>query len=345
MRPGFDWYDYQMVYDANLDRYYIADTKRDPNEVLSINGFGQSSGDSKSFYLAALDDQGQVLWYHENQRALSWTIGDVTLDDNGDIYFTGKYFDDEDANGIGDSFAGYDFVNTASMNPKSPFLVKLDPSGNLLWGTNATGSSRFPGRSIAISGNEVFLGLGSLDNEWDGIPFATGIDGAGQVPNNIVVRFDKSNGDVLEVIEMPPSTFSQDHIMAIGVDGLDNLVVGGYFGSELLTGHSAGSLNKAGGDADFFIAQWGDGNCSLGSETPVATSEVQLYPQPAEQIVKLKNGGNIENYRIYDLTGKLLQEGKVHEARINISALPTGLYVIRLKDRSQDHYSKRLIVE
>ena len=60
-------YDYQMVYDANLNRYYIADTKRNPTDEISIDGYGVASGTEKAFYLAALNDQGNVIWYHENQ--------------------------------------------------------------------------------------------------------------------------------------------------------------------------------------------------------------------------------------------------------------------------------------
>lgn len=67
MLPGVDSYDYQLAYDPNLDRYYIADTRRQDGS-LSINGFGVASGEDKAFYLAALDNQGQVVWYHENVK-------------------------------------------------------------------------------------------------------------------------------------------------------------------------------------------------------------------------------------------------------------------------------------
>ena len=344
LEPGLDRYDYQLAYDPNLDRYYIADTVRGTEPELSINGFGAATGDDKAFYLAAIDNQGQVLWYHENSVRDGWAIGDIALDDNGDIYFTGRYNNDI---GNSDTFASFDFIgNPNTFDEKSPFLLKLDPSGNLIWGTNALEYSPFPGRSLAIEGNDVYLGLGSLFNEWDGMPFGTTVSGVGLLStDNAVLRFNKTTGDLQEVIPMPSASLDFDMIMAMDIDSQGNIVVGGHFGGTLLSGNPNGSITNIGGDTDFFIAQWGDGNCSLGTETPVATSEVQLYPQPADQVLKLKNGENIESYRIYDLAGKLLQEGKVHEARVNIGALPSGLYVIRLKDRSQDHYSKRLIVE
>ncbi|WP_157983100.1 hypothetical protein, partial [Psychroflexus aestuariivivens] len=51
-------YDYQFAYDASLDRYYIADTRRNPTDAPSINGYGVDSGSDKAFYLVALDNQG-----------------------------------------------------------------------------------------------------------------------------------------------------------------------------------------------------------------------------------------------------------------------------------------------
>ncbi len=129
LEPGFDWYDYQMVYDPNLDQYYIADTKRVGSDFLSLDGFGVANGNENALYLAALDNQGQVLWYHESENNSTWTLGDIILDDNGDIYFTGEYNHNNHNNNGLDSFAGLTFTEDPNQNdPRGPFLVKLDPS-------------------------------------------------------------------------------------------------------------------------------------------------------------------------------------------------------------------------
>ncbi|MGO2294987.1 MAG: SBBP repeat-containing protein, partial [Psychroflexus halocasei] len=166
-------YDYQMAYDANLNRYYIADTKRNPTDEISIDGYGVASGTEKAFYLAALDEQGNVIWYHENQFVWSYAIGDLKLDNSGNIYFTGVFNGDGRVDSnlefTPDSFAGFDFVTAPMEESKGPFLVKLDSDGNLIWGTNAIEYSPFPGRSIAIDGDDVYLGLGILGNSWGGV--------------------------------------------------------------------------------------------------------------------------------------------------------------------------------
>ncbi len=131
--PGVYWT--QLAYDSNLDRYYIAATYTSndisPDNPLSINGYGADTP-NKAFYLAAVDSQGEVIWYHENEVIGGWNTGDLQLDDFGNIYFAGW-------NSAPDNFAGYEFMEgDGNNNDKSPFLVKLDSEGNLLWGTDAS---------------------------------------------------------------------------------------------------------------------------------------------------------------------------------------------------------------
>jgi len=341
MRPGSDVYDYQLAYDPNLDRYYLADTRRPSDDELSVNGFGVSSGDDKGFYLAALDNQGQVLWYHESSKKNSWTLGDIAIDDNGDIYLTGEY--NSDTNDP-DTFAGYNFTGDPNaQQERSPFLVKLDSAGNLIWGTNATQYSRFPGRSIAIKGNDVYLGLGSLANEWDGTVFGNEVSGVGLLStDNAVLRFNKTSGSLEEVIPMPGTGF--DMIMAMDIDSQDNIVVGGHFGGSLLQSDPALSVFKAGGFTDFFVAQYGQ-DCSLGVNENANNFSIKLYPQPASGVVHLQSKNPLSRYEIYDIQGKSVQQGQVEQNQIDISRLSTGLYIIKVI--SDDHKTQvlKLVVE
>jgi hypothetical protein len=341
MQPGFDIYDYQLAYDPNLDRYYLADTRRPSDDELSVNGFGVSSGDDKGFYLAALDNQGQVLWYHESSKKNSWTLGDIAIDDNGDIYLTGEY--NSDTNDP-DTFAGYNFTGDPNaQQERSPFLIKLDSSGNLIWGTNATQYSRFPGRSIAIKGNDVYLGLGSLANEWDGTAFGNEVSGVGLLStDNAILRFNKTSGSLQEVIAMPGTGF--DMIMAMDIDSQDNIVVGGHFGSSLLDSDPALSVFKAGGFTDFFVAQYGQ-DCSLGVNENANNFSIKLYPQPASDVVHLQSQNPLSRYEIYDIQGKILKQTQLNNNRIDISELSTGLYFIKVEGENEQAETLKLIVE
>lgn len=330
------FYDYQMVYDANLNRYYIADTKRNPTDEISIDGYGVASGTEKAFYLAALDDQGNVIWYHENQHKNSYALGDLKLDDNGNIYITGKYTGDGvlDSNleFTPDSFAGFEFMTAPMEDPKGPFLVKLDSDGNLIWGTNAIQSSRFPGRSIAIDGDDVYLGLGILGNTWGGVNVPGPIL-QGAVPDPSIIHFDAATGDVENVISMPQTSSYHDAFMSIALDSYGNIIGGGYFGGSLFSNHSVETLNNIGGDSDFFIAQYGSGNCSeTASSEDFNKTKLKIHPNPTSGIVNIIYEDEITAYKVYDLQGKVLQAGSLKHKQINLSKLQPGLYMLSLTD-------------
>lgn len=332
----YNFYDHQMVYDANLNRYYIADTKRNPTDEISIDGYGVASGAEKAFYLAALNEQGNVIWYHENQHKNSYAVGDLKLDDNGNIYLTGKYMGegrvDSNLEFTPDSFAGFDFVTAPMEESKGPFLVKLDSDGNLIWGTNAIEYSPFPGRSIAIDGDDVYLGLGILGNSWGGVN-VPGPELQGLVPDPSIIHFDAATGDVENVISMPQTSSYHDAFMSIALDSYGNIIGGGYFGGSLFSNHSVETLNNIGGDSDFFIAQYGSGNCSeTASSEDFNKTKLKIHPNPTSGIVNIIYEDEITAYKVYDLQGKVLQSGNLKHKQVNLSKLQPGLYMLSLTD-------------
>lgn len=344
LQPGTNApYDYQMVYDSNLDRYYIADTKRNSSDVISINGFGDDSSLTNSFYLSAIDNQGNVLWFHDNNINGSWTLGDIKLDNNGDIYFTGAA---HSSSSINDSFNGFDFEFLGSSGITVPFLVKLDSDGNLIWGSNGGFSGRFPGRSIAIHGNDVYLGLGMYYNEWDGIVIP-GIQGGGQVPDPTLLRFNATTGSLDEVIRMPDNTVGQDEIMSIALDHNQNIIMGGHFSSTLLSNHPVETLQKAGGASDFFIAKYGTDVCTLSTTDFNIETHIQLYPNPARNQVYLSSELSLVKAEVYNIQGKKVKEVQLQNSNpsINIQALKTGLYLVKITTQDGQQTTKKLIVK
>lgn len=243
--PTF-FYDYQLAYDPNLERYYIADYYR--NGSPSINGYGEDD-DEHGFYLAALDNQGEVLWYRQNVQG--GAVGDLKLDQDGNIYLTGKF----NSNGVEDSFAGYVFTYDESAYDRIPFLVKLDPEGNLIWGTNARKLSEFSGQAIAFDGPYVYLGLPILSNTWGNLTIPSGPEGVGYVPDPAIIRFDAETGQSLDVFWVRGTSLSRNGFTALKVDLNGDLVGGGYFAQNLFFGDEFSLTNQAGGPSDFFIAK------------------------------------------------------------------------------------------
>jgi len=69
--------------------------------------------------------------------------------------------------------------------------------------------------------------------------------------------------------------------------------------------------------------------------TPVsANSEFLIYPNPAENILKVKSKNNIpSSYKIADYTGRILLQSDELTEDINVSSLSDGLYFLQLREK------------
>ncbi|AZA91486.1 Por secretion system C-terminal sorting domain [Chryseobacterium nakagawai] len=73
-----------------------------------------------------------------------------------------------------------------------------------------------------------------------------------------------------------------------------------------------------------------------------ASSEVSLYPNPADTFVEVKNLKGKADYKIYSADGRLVQEGQIDGQRINVASLIKGMYVVTIKD-DKNTYNTKLI--
>ncbi|GEJ43616.1 reprolysin-like metallopeptidase [Chryseobacterium sp. ON_d1] len=71
------------------------------------------------------------------------------------------------------------------------------------------------------------------------------------------------------------------------------------------------------------------------------SSEISVYPNPADTFVEVKNFKGKGDYKIYSADGRLVQEGRVEE-KINVASLVKGVYVITIKD-DKNTYNTKLI--
>ncbi|WP_347218079.1 reprolysin-like metallopeptidase [Chryseobacterium sp.] len=73
-----------------------------------------------------------------------------------------------------------------------------------------------------------------------------------------------------------------------------------------------------------------------------ASSEVSIYPNPADTFVEVKNLKGKADYKIYSADGRLVQEGQIDGQRINVASLIKGMYVVTIKD-DKNTYNTKLI--
>ncbi|WP_262913064.1 zinc-dependent metalloprotease [Chryseobacterium sp. MEBOG07] len=60
-----------------------------------------------------------------------------------------------------------------------------------------------------------------------------------------------------------------------------------------------------------------------------SSTEIRLYPNPVKSILTLTNTSN-EQYKIYDMSGRLVSEGNLESGTVNVNKLTNGTYVIQI---------------
>lgn len=134
-------------------------------------------------------------------------------------------------------------------------------------------------------------------------------------------------GEAQEVIDGNQTTPSQDAIMAMAMDSNVDLVVGGYFGSRLFYGTDLYIYNN-GQDSDFFIVKY-----HTGEEMSVETQNLQtvkVYSNPTTGVLNLQSETGLASYKLYDLWGRVVQQGRLENDQVDLSGIETGVYILEV---------------
>lgn len=63
-------------------------------------------------------------------------------------------------------------------------------------------------------------------------------------------------------------------------------------------------------------------------------TDIKLYPNPVRDILNISNT-NAEDYKIFDMGGKLINSGKLERGTVNVSSLTAGAYTIQIGEISK----------
>lgn len=75
-------------------------------------------------------------------------------------------------------------------------------------------------------------------------------------------------------------------------------------------------------------------------EPDAVKSEIEIYPNPADTFVEVKNLKGKADYKIYSAEGRLVQSGKLEGQRINVASLIKGMYVITITGETKTYNTK-----
>jgi len=224
--------------------FYFVNGAATVNSSLQINGVKVKS----ARYIACFDKDGNFQWIKEGKKDFEGFAGRPVIDKEDNIYIatTSAYTD---------TFQTYTYP--FGVNMAGPLIVKLDKNGNLLWSHTSRGTVAFGRGGVALrnSGEVVFQIWATGNLKWynakDSMIIPSGY-------HSIVNRFNTHTGKFLGV-EMPASAgnIAATRIVA---DARNNVFAGGYLtGSMTISGNT---VNKVGGESDFYVYKYGYGTCN-----------------------------------------------------------------------------------
>jgi hypothetical protein len=85
-------------------------------------------------------------------------------------------------------------------------------------------------------------------------------------------------------------------------------------------------------------------NCSVGLDENIL-SNISLYPNPATNFITITKGGQQLTYTLNNMLGQVLRSGNIttDNYALDIASMPTGVYVLNLKNANGLQVSKRII--
>ncbi|AZB18542.1 T9SS C-terminal target domain-containing protein [Chryseobacterium indologenes] len=79
------------------------------------------------------------------------------------------------------------------------------------------------------------------------------------------------------------------------------------------------------------------------SETNLKNGGIQLYPNPATDVLNITKVSDKATYKIFGATGQLINSGNVNNGKINISSLIKGGYIITIDEKGQELFKSKFI--
>ena len=214
----------------------------------SAQSFSLRSAGGDDIFVSKLDPSGNLIWA-KGFGGSSTDLGyEIAVDSTGNVYATG-YFE-----GTSDFDPSAGAFNLTSTGERDVFVLKVNPSGDLLWAKNFGGVNTETGYSVAVDGTGNVYTTGTFEFTADFDPGAatTNLSSAGG--SDVFVSKLDSSGNLIWAKRFGGS--SDDTGRSIAVDSSGNVYTTGYFQGtvDFDPGAATTNLTSAGSD-DIFISQ------------------------------------------------------------------------------------------
>ena len=201
-------------------------------------------------FIAKYDNSGNLIWAKSAGSSVNDEPAGICIDKNQNVLLTGH------------SYGNITFGSTVLTNAGDAdvFLVKYDPSGNVIWAKNASGTSTDMGTGVcaAASGNIYISGWYTSPTMTIGANTLTNTSNTGNIADIFFAKYDNS-GNVIWAKTVGGT--ADDYSFSTALDLNENVFITGSFSSTSLV--FGGSTITNAGNSDVFIAKYNSGGTAL----------------------------------------------------------------------------------
>lgn len=302
---------------------------------INTNGGGVSqSGDlvvynNKLYFSAATNGTDFQLWQTDGTQLGTQILKTInptgTSNPNSFVLFDNKMF--FMAN---DGVNGFELWSTDGTNLGTIRISNINPSG-----------SSSPQNFMVYNSRLYFAAYDGLKTKLcfsDGTAANTGVVPGlanGQNPENLTVY----NGRLYYTAEHAPNDIQLFQHLSVNntyttgkIEPISGTKVDACFLTKQLKEYN-GSL--------YFNANYDNASIELWKLTTTPTSvndlsntnDIKIYPNPSSNILQIESSDNIENIKIYDISGRLVIQQKTVSDEVDISKLSIGSYIIQIQTK------------
>lgn len=296
----------------------------------------------EKLFMVKYSPTGQVLW------AKSPTISNVSsslvpiqleIDQQDNLFILEQY----NPGWYGIQTVDY-WGYTYSTDQGISTLIKMNTNGNVIWAKmpqTLTSSNNSCALEYFRIVNGKILAFGYFKGVFD---YGNGIlIDTNQEYKWVSFEFNRNNGYIDNYYTLDTS-MGLNPFNYIGMDSLNRLWFAQKTGTIGTFNYYIGSLNynlSIGNNVQKLI-YFRSTAITLGSKE-FDVPDFSIYPNPTHDWLNL-NGEDLinQNYQIFDMSGKILNYGKVENNKINVDNLATGMYLLKIYNRNNSRKSKTL---
>nr|MBP9210084.1 T9SS type A sorting domain-containing protein [Saprospiraceae bacterium] len=299
-------------------------TVRNAETVYLQGDFGQDE-----IYLLKVNPNGQAISLKSIQGKdveLS-SKNDLTCDKDNNIYLGGLMGSDTVV--FNERITLY--KDRRQLNYYDIFYAKYDKEGNCTWARSIiNGNDAIDDMSIHVLPTGHLIVSGNFSNQ-DLYAGNTTVGSKGK--GDCFVLLTGNNGEIITGFSYGGD--QQEYDGQLSSDGRNLYILSSFGSSELEFENVIVKNDTINGSLDCLLLKYSIDSLTSASDLPEDQIEIGVYPNPANEMVRLQLPEDISQgllyYNLYDMGGKFMSSGllKSNQTILSVQSLQAGYYIIR----------------